>query len=264
MMKRFLFALLMFSGVTRLIALLNRRRVTILCYHSVTAHASPILDDPHKLHTPVSSFVKQLEYLRRFHNVISLDEFLEAAREHRELPDHSVVLTFEDGVRNFLTVAAPQLKRMSMPATNFIITGLTSLAVRPNANHKWQPADDQTFLSWPDVDELVQAIHMVAGHEVALPPTFAALVMERVADLAALCHQLGGQLDRSFNERALTRREREILKLMAKGYGNREIAEQLTIQLGTAKNHVHNILDKLCVSSRRDAAACWSLAANQL
>jgi len=115
-----------------------------------------------------------------------------------------------------------------------------------------------------DVDELVQAIRMVADREVALPPTFAALVMERVADLAALCQQLGGQLDRSFNQRALTRREREILKLMAKGYGNREIAEQLTIQLGTAKNHVHNILDKLCVSSRRDAAACWSLAANQL
>ena len=115
-----------------------------------------------------------------------------------------------------------------------------------------------------DVDELVQAIHRVAGREVALPPTFAALVMERVAELAALCHQLGGQLDRSFNQRVLTRREREILKLMAKGYGNREIAEQLTIEIGTAKNHVHNILDKLCVSSRRDAAACWSLAANQL
>jgi len=164
MMKRFLFALLMFSGVTRLIALLNRRRVTILCYHSVTAHASPILDDPHKLHIPVSAFVKQLEYLRRFHNVISLDEFLEAAREHRELPDHSVVLTFEDGVRNFLTVAAPHLKRMSMPATNFIITGHTSLAVRPNANHKWQPADDQTFLSWPDVDELAQTGIQFGSH----------------------------------------------------------------------------------------------------
>jgi len=115
-----------------------------------------------------------------------------------------------------------------------------------------------------DVNELVQAIRMVASREVALPPTFTALVMARVAELAAVCQQLGGQLDRSFNQRALTRREREILRLMAKGYGNREIAEHLTIQIGTAKNHVHNILDKLCVSSRRDAAACWSLAANQL
>ena len=164
MMKKFLFALLMFSGVTRLIALLNRRRVTILCYHSVTAQTPPIRDDPHKLHIPVSNFVKQLEYLRRFHNVISLDEFLEATREHRELPDHSVVLTFEDGVRNFLTVAAPHLKRLGMPATNFIITGHTSVAVQPSANHKWQPADDRTFLSWPDVDELAQAGIQFGSH----------------------------------------------------------------------------------------------------
>jgi peptidoglycan/xylan/chitin deacetylase (PgdA/CDA1 family) len=168
-MKRFLFALLMFSRVTRLIALFNRRRVTILCYHSVTAHEPPILNDPHKLHVPGSLFVKQLEYLRRFHNVISLDEFLGAVREHRELPDHSVVLTFEDGVRNFLTVAAPHLRRLGMPATNFIITGHTSLAVQPNANHKWQPADDRTFLSWPDVEELAQAGIQFGSHTCSHP-----------------------------------------------------------------------------------------------
>jgi peptidoglycan/xylan/chitin deacetylase (PgdA/CDA1 family) len=163
-MKRFLFALLMFSHVTRLIALLNRRRVTILCYHSVTAHEPPILDDRHKLHIPVSIFVKQLEYLRRFHNVISLDDFLDAMREQRELPGNSVILTFEDGVRNFLTVAAPHLQHLGMPATNFIITGHTSLAVQPSANHKWQPADDRTFLSWPDIDELAQAGIQFGSH----------------------------------------------------------------------------------------------------
>jgi peptidoglycan/xylan/chitin deacetylase (PgdA/CDA1 family) len=156
MIKRLLFALLMFTGVTRLIAFLNRRRVTILCYHSVTAQEPPIQDDPYKLHIPISRFLKHLEYLRRFHKVISLDEFLAAVREQRELPDHSVVLTFEDGVRNFLTVAAPHLKRLGMPATTFIITDLTSLAQRPSSNHKWQPADDETFLSWPDVEELSQ------------------------------------------------------------------------------------------------------------
>ncbi len=112
--------------------------------------------------------------------------------------------------------------------------------------------------------ELVQAIRMVARQEVALPPSFTALVMQRVADLAALCRGLGSQLDRSLNQRILTKREREILRLMAQGYGNREIAEQLTIELGTAKNHVHNILEKLHVRSRKDAVACWSLAANQL
>jgi two-component system, NarL family, nitrate/nitrite response regulator NarL len=115
-----------------------------------------------------------------------------------------------------------------------------------------------------DVTELLQAIRLVARQELALPPSLIAMVAERVAELAEKCRTLGGQLDRSFNQRSLTRREREILRLMAEGYGNREIAKQLTIELGTTKNHVHNILNKLSVNSRKDAAACWSLAANQL
>ena len=115
-----------------------------------------------------------------------------------------------------------------------------------------------------EVSELLEAIHLVASQELVVPPSLIAIVAERVADLAEKCRKLGGQLDRSFNQRSLTRREREILGLMAEGYGNREIARQLTIELGTTKNHVHNILDKLSVSSRKDAAACWSLAAHQL
>ena len=42
---------------------------------------------------------------------------------------------------------------------------------------------------------------------------------------------------------------------MAQGLSNAEIAERLTIELGTVKNHVHNILTKLNVNSRRDAVA---------
>ena len=53
---------------------------------------------------------------------------------------------------------------------------------------------------------------------------------------------------------ALTRREWEVLSLIQQGQTNQEIAQALVIELGTAKNHVHNILRKLKVNSRRDAA----------
>jgi two-component system nitrate/nitrite response regulator NarL len=49
------------------------------------------------------------------------------------------------------------------------------------------------------------------------------------------------------------------LGLISEGYGNREIAQHLTIELGTAKNHVHNILEKLSVKTRRDAAIYYTL-----
>jgi DNA-binding NarL/FixJ family response regulator len=52
---------------------------------------------------------------------------------------------------------------------------------------------------------------------------------------------------------ALTRREVEILRLLAAGYSNREISEALGVQEGTIKNHVSNILSKLGVRDRTRA-----------
>jgi len=53
----------------------------------------------------------------------------------------------------------------------------------------------------------------------------------------------------------LTRREAEILGLVANGLSNKEIAGELTITEGTVKNHVHNALEKLHLSNRVQAAA---------
>ena len=61
-----------------------------------------------------------------------------------------------------------------------------------------------------------------------------------------------------YADAALTPREREILELIGEGLTNQEIADRLVIEVGTVKNHVHNILQKLDVSSRQDAAAYLS------
>jgi DNA-binding NarL/FixJ family response regulator len=47
----------------------------------------------------------------------------------------------------------------------------------------------------------------------------------------------------------------EVLELISKGYTNQQIAQNLVIEVGTVKNHVHNILEKLNVNSRGEAAA---------
>jgi DNA-binding NarL/FixJ family response regulator len=56
----------------------------------------------------------------------------------------------------------------------------------------------------------------------------------------------------------LTPREHQVLALMARELGNREIADQLVIEVGTVKNHVHNILEKLGMESRYQAGAFLS------
>ncbi len=52
----------------------------------------------------------------------------------------------------------------------------------------------------------------------------------------------------------MTKREEEVLQLVAKGMGNRAVAETLNIGEGTVKVHMANILHKLNVSSRTEAA----------
>lgn len=68
---------------------------------------------------------------------------------------------------------------------------------------------------------------------------------------AALLHRLAGAPGRL----PLTPRETEIVRLIDDGLSNREIARRLAIEPATVKNHVHNLLEKLHVSRRGEAAA---------
>ena len=97
------------------------------------------------------------------------------------------------------------------------------------------------------LDELVAAIISVVREEAACSPMMRTLVVKRVRELAA-----------EFRPGArahLTRRQREILDLIAQGLSNKEIARELNIERATVKNHIHSILEKLQVQTRAAAVA---------
>jgi DNA-binding NarL/FixJ family response regulator len=98
------------------------------------------------------------------------------------------------------------------------------------------------------IEDVVAAVESAARGELLCSPRMAATLFQRVATLA---------LERSPQsiESRLTTRELEILDLIDQGLSNKEIARRLTIELSTVKNHVHNILEKLNVSRRSEAAA---------
>lgn len=92
---------------------------------------------------------------------------------------------------------------------------------------------------------LVETIRSANRGESFCSPQMAASLFSRVAELA------GERLPRSAIK--LTPREVEIINKIAEGLSNKEIAQQLSIELQTVKNHVHNILDKLQLHNRLEA-----------
>lgn len=153
-MKRFAFKLLHVIGATRFSAWRNRKEIRILCYHGVTRRAERIAHGQRGLHVRYHRFVKHLDHLQQRYNVIALGEYLAARREGRRLPNYSVILTFDDGHRNFLTVTAQSLAERRMPASVFLITDRIREEGDLNLNGRWTPSDDEECLSWKEAQGL--------------------------------------------------------------------------------------------------------------
>jgi two-component system, NarL family, nitrate/nitrite response regulator NarL len=99
--------------------------------------------------------------------------------------------------------------------------------------------------------ELTEVVQSVARGETLCTPRTTAALLRRVATLAAGRHPVAHDPGPDH----LTAREREILLLIDQGLSNKEIARRLSIEVRTVKNHVHNILEKLQVHRRGEAAA---------
>ncbi len=96
------------------------------------------------------------------------------------------------------------------------------------------------------IDEVAQAIRVVADGQSLISPSMAVKLLDEFK-----------QMTRSDRQQVptprLTDRELEVLKLVAQGLNNREIAKRLFISENTVKNHVRNILEKLQLHSRMEA-----------
>jgi len=100
------------------------------------------------------------------------------------------------------------------------------------------------------LDEVADVVRAVHGGQSLINPSMAAKLLTEFATLNK----------RDQEERAeqvpapkLTDREMQVLKLVAKGMNNRDIAKELFISENTVKNHVRNILEKLQIHSRMEA-----------
>jgi two-component system NarL family response regulator len=97
------------------------------------------------------------------------------------------------------------------------------------------------------IDEVATAIRAVAGGQSLISPAMASKLLTEFATLVKREDRQQVPAPR------LTDRELEVLRLVARGLNNKDVAKQLYISENTVKNHVRNILEKLQLHSRMEA-----------
>ena len=102
-------------------------------------------------------------------------------------------------------------------------------------------------------EEIIEAVRRVSNGESPMDPELAARLLRRLANEGEAQRGARSSARAADAMEPLTPREFEVLELMKLGRTNREIAADLVISLGTAKNHVEHIMAKLGVSDRTQA-----------
>ncbi len=179
-------------------------------------------------------------------------------------PDIDIVGTAEDGAEAVEMVADKHpdlvLMDLKMPIMNGVEATRQILAKYPEvkvlvlttyADDEWvfdsiQAGASGYLLKDTPREELIKAIRGTAAGKTYIDPSVAGRVLEQVSSRQTQPATL--------ITAKLTQREVEVLRLIAKGSSNADIADRLSLSDGTVRNHVSAILSKLGVSDRTQAA----------
>ena len=146
-----------------------------------------------------------------------------------------------DGIEAIRQIMARQPGARVLVLTNFMSDDKVFPAIKAGALGYLLKDSEPT--------DLIRAIEQVSRGEPALHPSIALLVLQ----------ELRRPAQRAPTPDALTPREVEVLRLVATGLTNREIAEQLTTTEATIKSHVSSLLSKLHLANRVQAALLYTL-----
>lgn len=194
-----------------------------------------IVDDHELFRRGVSSLLAEHEPLEVVGEAGNGAEAIERAREL--MPD-VVLMDIKMPGMDGLT-AAKQLKA-EMPYIRIMM--LTVSETDEDLFEAIKSGASGYLLKNVDPDQLVASVMQVQRGEVPIAPTMAAKILRELTAPAEATLQ------------ALTTRERQVLELLAGGMANKEIAFQLKISENTVKNHLRNILEKLHLQNRVQAA----------
>lgn len=150
-----------------------------------------------------------------------------------------LVMPEMDGIEAISRIMSGQPKMRILVLTSFDAEGKVFPAIKAGAMGY--------LLKDSDSEELVRAIHQVHRGESSLDPRIARMVLREMREESRL------EREPDSAGEPLTEREVEVLRLVAQGLGNEDIAQRLVIAERTVRTHVSNILGKLHLANRTQA-----------
>ncbi len=179
------------------------------------------------------------------------------AEELRFLLPHSNVVLLGTELEDANAFDMLEEMRMTYPQTKVLVLGVDE---RPEQIIHYVEAGAAGYiLQNESVEDMMHKLEAAEEEKAIISPVVAAAVMERLTRLANMETPYAFVEARETQLDELTPREQEVLDLVTEGCTNQEIADKLVIECGTVKNHVHNILNKLEVNNRHEAASIFQM-----
>ncbi|MCR5260330.1 MAG: response regulator transcription factor [Candidatus Gastranaerophilales bacterium] len=162
------------------------------------------------------------------------------------LPD---VVLMDIGLPEMDGIEATRLiKEQNLPSKVLIFT---SREQQEDVFEAFKAGADGYIMKGANEEQLVKAITDIAQGKGWIDPSIAKLVIANVKTE----NKMSAPNPMKYKEYNLTSKECEVLKLIADGLDNDEIAEKLVVEKSTVKAHVHNLLGKLYVKNKHQATA---------
>jgi DNA-binding NarL/FixJ family response regulator len=157
------------------------------------------------------------------------------------------VILLDMGLKTFKETSVVEL--LSKKMTEAKVIGMGFIPAQSDIIEFVEAGASGFILKDATVKEFLSTIRSVAHGAKVLPPSLTGSLFSHVAELA-----LRKSKGKIINAVRMTKREREIITLIADGMSNKEIAQHLNIATHTVKSHIHNIMEKLALHSRLQIA----------
>jgi len=198
-----------------------------------------LIEDNRLLRDGIAAILKQQSDMQVVATVGDGENILELMEKHN--PNVAII---DLGLRNQNSLQIVKLSKKNYPDTKLIVMDLIPL--QSDVFEFVKAGVSGFLLKDAKVSDFYKTIRSVFAGKQVLPPQLTGSLFSQIVD-QALNGSKPSEIEKSVQ---MTKRERQVIELIADGLTNKEIAQKLHLSPYTIKSHVHNILEKLALNTR--------------